>query len=319
MFHGRRVSTLLVPVLLQALAFAAPPVAIGVASSESSFAVGTPKARGQATIFEGDAVRSDFLATRVNLKDGSRYVLGIASQGTIHRDHLLLRSGSAEVRNSGRILAAGLNVAPAVSGTAATVYLSGKNMVTVMVRAGEVRVAQAGGKSPASVRAGQVILFRPDARGGLQMDSDRALAEVARVQGDQVAGLTEFAQTNTCIQTRAGALSRSYSDFSVRLAGIEAARGAILNRMERGIATPADYQQLSNLAKNLRGLEGASTALAAELDGVVFQFHHPGDTPTDPSPHTTHGHSHPRHHGQHGHSVDPSTGHHAVPPHQSER
>ena len=312
---GSRACTLAAVALISALGLAAP-LAIGVAASESSFAAGKSTVRGQATLFEGDPVRSHFLATRLLLRDGPRYVLGIGSEGTIHRDYLALQSGSAELLHSGRVLAAGLNIAVAAPGSAATIYVSGKTLVTVMVRSGEIRVARVGGKAATSLRAGQVASIRPDARGALALDSQGALAEVSRVQADQVAHLLQAAQDNTCLKPRVNALSRTFADISGQVAGNQATRNVILARIDRGSPSPADVQVLNNLNNTLRVLERSSSALAADLNDVIFQ-HHPGDTPIDPSAHKTHEHSHPLHHGQHGHSVDPSGGHHAGPPHSA--
>src|SRR2546422_6565602 len=98
--------------LLPSSLLPALPPPIGVATSDSSFSAGRSMVRGQATVFEGDTVRSVYLATRLMLKDGSRYVLGIGSEGAVYRDHLFLLSGSAELMNSGktsRVVASSVN------------------------------------------------------------------------------------------------------------------------------------------------------------------------------------------------------------------
>ena len=119
------------------VAASVPPV--GFAVSESEFVVGQSAVQGQATLFDGEVVQTFYLATRVNLKDGSRYILGIDSEGAVYTDHVSLRYGSAELSNKGRparITASSLELAAEKPNSVATVYVSENKSVTVMVRSG---------------------------------------------------------------------------------------------------------------------------------------------------------------------------------------
>ena len=115
---------------------------IGLAAGESTFTVGSSTVEGQATLFEGDSVRSMYLATRVHTRDGMKYVLGIDSEGVIYRDRLVLKSGSVDVANSGRpghVDVGLIHVVADQPGSQATVYVTADNRASVMVRSGVVR------------------------------------------------------------------------------------------------------------------------------------------------------------------------------------
>lgn len=297
---------------------AVSPQPIGLAISDYSFSAGASSVPGQATLFEGDPLRSQFLPTRLFLKDGARYALGIGSEGAVYRDHLLLRSGSAEILGSSRlsrVVASSISVAAATPGTAATVY-TGANGVTVLVRRGEVKAGRLGSARTMTLGAGRSVTLRVNGRDGLTLDSDAAPAEAARVQAAQVGHLAEAARDITCLQPKAASISRAYATLAAQLAVAQSTRNALELRMSTDGATPSDIRQLGAANESIRSLQQASLALAEDLGGGVLQpYHHPGPTPPSASPHSTHGHFHPEHHGEHGHSVGPSGGHHAVPPH----
>jgi hypothetical protein len=297
---------------------AVPPQPIGLAISEYSFSAGASSVPGQATLFEGDPVRSEFLPTRLFLKDGARYVLGIGSEGAVYRDHLLLRLGSAEIVSSGRasrVVASAVSVTADTPGAAATVY-AGPNGVTVLVRRGEVKAGRVGSARTTTLGAGRTATLRVNGRDGLTLDADAAPGEAARVQAAQVGQLAEAARDITCLQPKAESISRAYAALAGQLAVAQSTRNALEPRLSAGLATPADVRQYNAATDIVRSLQQASLALSEDLGGgVLQQYHHPGPTPLPASPHSTHGHFHPPHHGEHGHSVGPSMGHHAVPPH----
>jgi hypothetical protein len=301
------------------LLFAAAPMPIGIATSESDFRTGSAVVKGQATLFEGDGVQSLELATRLRLKDGSRYVLGVGSNGTVHRDRVVLRSGSVELTNLGRparVVASNLTVLADNPGTAASVYVSGRDLVTVVTRRGEVKVVPTSGGPAKIVRAGETLALKAGARGQTKaLEPADALAELNRVQADQLEQLTEVGQDYTCMEPTVSKLSVAFASLSTQIVANQASRSAIQIKLDRGAATPTDLQQLSRLNDGLRGLQQASVGMSAELDGAVFQFHHPGPTGFNGSEHTVHGHLDVPHHGLHGHSVGPSGGDHQNPPH----
>jgi hypothetical protein len=315
MSWSRHGALALVALLLCAsVVVAASPQPIGLAASESNFAAGTSSVRGQATLFDGDAVRSQFLPTRLHLRGGSRYVLGIASEGSIYRDHLLLRSGSAEVASSGRtsrLVASSISVTADEPGTSATVYAA-RDGVTVLVRKGEVKIGRLGSARVTTLGAGRSATLRVNGREGLTMDSDSAVVEASRIQANQIARLSEATKNYTCLETKANSLSRTYSSLSSQLAVAQATRSAIQQRIDTGAATPADMRQMSSINDNMRSMTRTSFALSEDLGGVILQ-HHPGPG-HDVSSHTIHGHTTPEHHGQHGHSAPPPHGH-MLPPH----
>jgi len=301
---------LLAPVCLMG-SMAAP---VGFATNEAHFVVGSTTVEKTATVFEGDRVRSLYFATRLNLKDGSRFVLGIGSEGIVEPDLLVLESGSVDVVNRGRasrVAALSLQVIAEGPGSAATVYLTGKNRVTVLVRSGDVKISQRNSQAT-TLRAGELVSWKPDSRGRLRSESDGALMEVSRVQSEQLATLVAASKDYNCVTPKVEALSRSYASAASQLAASEAARSAIQSRVNAGRAMPADLDNLAALSNTLGAIRARSAGLAADLNDVFQPYHH---GPPEVSGHTTHGHQHPLHHGQHGHTVPPSSGHHHVAPH----
>jgi hypothetical protein len=299
---------------------AAPAQPIGLAAGESTFTVGSSAVEGQATLFEGDTVRSMYLATRLHTRDGMKYVLGIDSEGVIYRDRLVLKSGSVDVANSGKpghVDVGLIHVVADQPGTQATVYVTANNRASVMVRSGAVKVAPTGAAKPTLISKGEVVSFQFGPNRSVKLDADNAVADVNRIQSEQVALLMEASRSFTCLSPAAETMSRSFGNLSSQLAVNQAARSSLLTRVNMGIATPADTQTLANLNGGLRSLGVASSAIAADLDNVIYQFHHPGPGPSNPSDHSIHGHTAPQHHGQHGHTitVDDIGGHHHVPPH----
>jgi hypothetical protein len=311
----RRGAVAAVTVFFCAVVLAAAPPPVGFASNEANFAVGSGWVQRHATLFDGDQVRSLHFATRVNLKDGSRYVLGIASQGTVRQGRLVLSSGSAELINAGQLEVSSLVVSPEAGPATATVYLTGKDRVSVLVRTGQVKVSRQRGASLATLRAGEMASWKPGPRGAIQKDSDETLMEVARVQSEQLSELAAATKNFSCLSTRVETLSNSYASLATQLAANQAARGAIQNRIESGSATAGDQHQLGLLNKNLLTLQRSAGGLGKDLNEVFL--HH---VPPQHSPHTVHGHTIPNpheHHGEHGHTAGPSGGHHHIPPHQS--
>jgi hypothetical protein len=275
------------------------------------FALGSLSVRGQATLFDGDPVRTQFVPTRLHVKDGGRYVLGISSEGSIYQDHLVLRSGSAELASTGRtsrIVASSVSVIADQPGSAATVYTNG-DAVTVLVRRGAVKVAKLGSPRTTTLAAGRVVTIRVDGRDSLSLDESNAVVEAAGIQAKQIARLTAATRSYSCLETKVTALSNSYSAIASRLAVAQAARNAIQQQISTGGGTAAELRQLEQLNDDLRSLQRGTLSLAEALGGVIFQHHPLGSDPSPVTPHSSHEHVGPAHHDQHGHSGTPPRGH----------
>ena len=287
------------------------PLPVGLAASESQFVVGASAVEGQATIFEGDPVRTFYLSTRLNLKDGGRYVLALDSEGTVYKDRVVLRYGSAEMVNKGRpvrIVASSLDVVAEKPQSSAIVYLTGQDRLAVQARAGEVTVSRSGSKI-ATVGAGQLASFRLGAKGVERLDAQQALTDIGRVQAEQLSMLVEASKHYTCLTPTAAGLSRSFAGLSSQLASVQASRSAIQDRIDSGRAMPNDLQLMATLTNRLGTLTQSSAAFGEELVNQVNPFHH-GPPPLPVSLHTVHGHDKFQHHGQHGHSAPFPPGHH---------
>jgi hypothetical protein len=303
---------------------------VGLAVAESRFSVGSSVVEGQATLFDGDAVASSYLATRVNLKDGSRFTLGIESEATVYADHLSLVAGSVDIINKTgitRVHFCPLLVSAERPGVNATIYRTDKDKISVLVRAGEVKVGGTGGRT-ATLGVGQLGSFKISAKGFTRIDSDRAVVGVSRIQSEQLASLIDASRSYNCLDSRAQEISRSFASVSTQLASIEASRSAVQSRITSGAATSSDLLTMASLTTKIDKLGSSSAAISSELSDAAYAvsvFHHPcASCPPAPfpSPHTVHGHVnlYP-HHGQHGHTIPGGYpdgipyGDHQVPPH----
>lgn len=320
------VTVVLIPNVLGASA-----TPIGLAVGESKFSVGSSGVEGQATLFEGDTVASSYLATRVLLKDGARFSLGIESEATVYRDRVSLLAGSVDIANNAgaaRVLVSSLVVSAEKPGVNATVYRTQKDEISVLVRAGEVKVGRAGAGQTTTLGIGQLVSFHIGPKGVVRGDSDRAVAGVSRIQSEQLASLVEASGSYNCLDPKAKEISRSFAGLSTQFATIEATRSVIQNRISTGVAAPTDSIMMASLTTRIDNLGRSSAAVSSELSDAAYApnpFHHPCPScPPAPfvSPHTVHGHvnTYP-HHGQHGHTIPGGYpdgipyGNHQVPPH----
>ena len=287
------------------------PQPVGLAVSDSRFVVRASTVEGQATVFEGDPVRTLYLSTRLHLKDGTQYILGLDSEGTVYSDRLVLRHGSAEVVNRGRpgrIVASSLDVVAGKPQSSAVVYATGQDSVAVQVRSGEVTVSRSGSKI-AVVGAGGLVSFRLGAKGVERLDTQKALSGISRVQAEQLSMLIAASKDYSCLAPAATGLSRSFAGLSSQLASVQASRSAIQDRIDTGRATPNDLQLMATLNNRLDTLAQSSAAFSGDLVDQANPFHH-GPPPLSASTHTVHGHDSFEHHGQHGHSAPPPPAHH---------
>src|SRR2546422_441749 len=82
------------------------------------------------------------------------------------------------------------------------------------VRNGEVKVSRTGDSQTTTLRAGQAASFKPEARGARQLEPDKALLEINRVQADQIASLAELSADANCLEPRTRTLTRSFASLT---------------------------------------------------------------------------------------------------------
>src|SRR5215470_20228309 len=71
--------------------------AIGVAVSSGSFQVDNSTVYGNTTLFDGSTVRTEKEASRLQLKNGTKMILGGDSRATIYDQRMMLEQGLGEV------------------------------------------------------------------------------------------------------------------------------------------------------------------------------------------------------------------------------
>jgi hypothetical protein len=142
---------------------AAPGGVIGVAKANGGFRVDDALVSGNATLFDGAAVGTADVPSRIQLRNGTRVELDAESRARFFGGRLALDRGFGELQTSSgyRMEARGLRVATAGAGSVARVRLDGEKAVLVAAVKGPVRVFNDQGLLVANVKAGTTLRFEP--------------------------------------------------------------------------------------------------------------------------------------------------------------
>jgi hypothetical protein len=150
--------------LVGVLAWAtAPGGVIGVVKANGDFRLDDAPVTGNATLFDGAAVGTAEVPSRIQLRNGTRVELAAESRARVFGSRLLLDQGFSEMQTSSgyRVEARSLRVATAAAGTVARVRLDGDRAVLVAALKGPVRVFNDAGLLVANVMAGTTLRFEP--------------------------------------------------------------------------------------------------------------------------------------------------------------
>ncbi len=152
--------------LVCAFSFAVPAMAatpaIGIAFSRGNIVVNNLSAAGNATIFDGNELRTGGAPSQVHLKDGSQVRFDVESRGRLFVDHVELEKGSASV--SGYAARAnGLRVQTERNGSA-NVTMHGAT-VEVAAVTGNVHVFNSQGINVANLIPGSALSLKPQDAG----------------------------------------------------------------------------------------------------------------------------------------------------------
>jgi hypothetical protein len=134
---------------------------IGMVASAGTFTIDGVKSTGTATIFNGDALSTDGVASQVHLSDGIDLTMAPHSTGAVFADHVNLVRGSISGQVGGRyrVTAPGLVVQPVKSGTEAEMQIA-DNRVTVAIPKGQADIATARGTLVAHMVPGKVVSYQ---------------------------------------------------------------------------------------------------------------------------------------------------------------
>jgi hypothetical protein len=150
--------------LVGMLAWAAAPAGvIGVVKANGGFRVDESPVSGNATLFDGAAVGTADVPSRIQLRNGTRVELASESRARFFGGRLALEQGFGEMQTSSgyRMEARGLRVSTAGAGSVARVRLDGERAVLVAAVKGPVRVFNDTGLLVANVKAGTTLRFEP--------------------------------------------------------------------------------------------------------------------------------------------------------------
>ena len=172
--------------------------AIGVVMAGGAFRVDGNPVTGNATLFDGTRVETEFATSDLELRNGARMRLATGSRARVYSDRLVLEKGSGILqRGVGyHIEASGLRILPEGAGASAVVAVTGERSIAASVAAGSVRVTTSGGSVVALMGAGRSLDFEllpqvPGAQVPFQMTGCLEVREGRYVLRDIVSGVME--------------------------------------------------------------------------------------------------------------------------------
>ena len=209
-----------------------PP--LGVASALGSFTLNDAKVEGNANVFEGSRITTTTASSRVYLESGAMLMLGVNSEASFYKDHLLLQQGATRVdgMNHYSIQAAGYRVQSAEPLSEAVVRIA-DGQLQVAALTGAVNVFNAHGALLSRVSAGMASAF--DTRGGNNTAN-------ANANGNPQTGTPAGQSGATAATPEEAALKRKHYEeklfltLGVAMGGLGVAVDAIL---QPGSAAPA--------------------------------------------------------------------------------
>lgn len=143
--------------------------AIGTAAGRGNFELNKKTVAGNGTVRAGDQIATAGGGSTLRLEDGTRVDLSPRSAGEVHRDRLILASGTAAVRpqTGFGVEAASLTIRPeagnsSLTSRATVTYLDG-NRVQVSADGGNYQVKNRQGVLVARVMPGRALVLAPQA------------------------------------------------------------------------------------------------------------------------------------------------------------
>ncbi len=180
--------------LSAALAPAAGP-SIGFAVANGGFQIDSARVSGNATLFDGTAIRTAGIASDLVLSDGARLRLAPGSEARVYRDRLVLSGGHARLAASApfSVDALGFRVRPGSPGASLDVAVRGPSLIEVAAVHGDALVTSPNGALVARVPAGSALGLEPQAAGAAaptQISGTLRLSNGAYTVTDTVSNVT---------------------------------------------------------------------------------------------------------------------------------
>jgi hypothetical protein len=139
----------------------ASPAVIGVARSWGPFLINDASVPGSATLLDGTSLKTVDASSDLNLTGGERVTMSSNSSATVHRDHLLLDRGTAEVTGTAayRVEARELRIGASDASAHVRVAVDRQSHVLVASLGGAAEVRNAQGFLVARVLPGAALTF----------------------------------------------------------------------------------------------------------------------------------------------------------------
>jgi hypothetical protein len=134
---------------------------IGMVVSKGNFTIAGVKTAGTATIFDGDLVATEAVASQVHLSNGVDLMMSPHTSGSIFHDHVNLVRGTiaGKVGDQYRVASEGLVLQPTSSATRAEVQVA-DNRVIVALPAGQADMLTAQGALLSHMVPGKVLSYQ---------------------------------------------------------------------------------------------------------------------------------------------------------------
>jgi hypothetical protein len=157
---------------------------IGMVVSRGSFTIDGVRSTGTATLFNGDSLVTDAVASQVHLSGGVHLTLAPHSTGAIFSDHVALSSGtlSGQVGVRYRVVTQAVILQPVSPSTEAEVQIA-ENRVTVAIPHGQADIANARGALLSHMVPGQVLSYQNLDQGADEATHVQALGVLNRQDG----------------------------------------------------------------------------------------------------------------------------------------
>jgi hypothetical protein len=237
---------------------------IGMVASSGTFSVSGVKSTGTATVFQGDALSTDGVASKLHLASGVDLTMAPHSSGAIYSDHINLMSGgvSGQVGGNYRVMATGLVLKPSKSGTEAEVQVA-DNRITVAIPKGQADIATAQGILVAHMMPGNAMSYQ-------SVDSDKSVQAVGVLTEQDGHYLVRDRFTNV-VSELSGTIPASYVNKLVRVKGDLGSDTPSLTRADRLVVVKEIKRSDATSAVPCEKDPGGSVADEMAVDGVLSQ------------------------------------------------
>jgi len=238
---------------------------IGMIASPGDFTIAGVKSVGTATIFNGDVLSTDSVASHVHLSTGIDVIMAPHSSGAIFADHINLTRGeiSGQVGSRYRVITAGIALKPSGLDTEAQVQVA-ENRVTVGIPKGQADITTAQGAIIAHMMPGQAMSYQ-NVSG--QDKTVQALGVLDRQDGHY---LVRDRFTNV-VSELSGNIPAGYVNKLVRVNGELSADASTVPQVDRIIMVKEIKRSDATSAVPCESDPGGSVAKEMVVDGVLSQ------------------------------------------------